>query len=178
MMDYYTSDDSSCDSEIRSMRSQLYEYGLGEAEREQLSKEEMANLLMALNNSKSTAEEDLIKQKTEVAGQACMKRRYRSVKDRRMPWSLLPVELTAAQRARTLTVYIRRLAINRYRVARQSPRFSPWEAARELAAGPVRATRSGRHAPLYTDADDDSNDLDFVLTPPKRRKTTNDQNTL
>lgn len=111
-----------------------------------------------------------------------MKRRFINVSDRRMPWSLLPGNITQAEKARTLAVYIKLMSINSYRQARQTPKFMMWpppiqiveETTRVL---PLRSTRSGRSVPVYSGFDDDSNDLDLVVTKTKKRKVSNSDNT-
>lgn len=172
------SSDDSCDSEMKSMKTELIDFGL---EDEQLSKEEMRDLLAALKNSKSTEKEDeVVRNKAET--NACsslvtkpMKRRYLNVKDRRMPWSLLPNTLSQAEKAKTLSVYIKLMSINTYRQARQSANFAAWPPPIQIIeetmrVQPVRSTRSGRSVPVYADFDDDSSDLDFVITKSKKRK--------
>lgn len=104
-----------------------------------------------------------------------MKRRYLNVKDRRMPWSLLPNTLTQAEKARTLAVYIKLMSINSYRQARQSATFATWPPPIQIVEEttriqPLRSTRSGRSVPIYAGFDDDSSDLDFVITKTKKRK--------
>ncbi|GBP63274.1 hypothetical protein EVAR_89064_1 [Eumeta japonica] len=107
-----------------------------------------------------------------------MRRKYLTVTDRRLPWSVLPQNLTPTQRARTLAIYIKLISINRYRQARQAMEFETWPTPIQIAEEshrlqPVRSTRSGRMVPTYTDIDDDSSDLDFVVTKTKRRKVSN-----
>lgn len=112
-----------------------------------------------------------------------LKRRYLNVKDRRMPWSLMPGTLTQAEKARTLAVYIKLMSINNYRQARQSPKFMSWpppiQIVEETArVQPLRSTRSGRLiVPVYapTCDDDDDSDFDFVVTKPKKRKPSNSE---
>lgn len=92
-----------------------------------------------------------------------------------MPWSLLPNTLTQAEKARTLAVYIKLMSINTYRQARQSAIFAAWPPPIQIIeettrVQPVRSTRSGRSVPVYADFDDDSTDLDFVVTKTKKRK--------
>ncbi|XP_063384380.1 uncharacterized protein LOC134670482 [Cydia fagiglandana] len=175
------SSDDSCDSEVKNMKSQLTEFGL---EDENLSKEEMSDLLKALKNSKSTAVEDEIsRQKDEVmecdaAPRKQMKRRYLNVKDRRMPWSVLPSNITQAEKAQALAVYIKMMSINNYRQARLSANFTVWPPPIQIVeettrVQPVRSTRSGRSVPVYAGFDDDSSDLDFVITKTKKRKISN-----
>lgn len=111
-----------------------------------------------------------------------MKRRYFNVRDRRMPWSLFPRTLTQAEKAQTLAVYIKLMCINKYRQARQSSVFAAWAPPIQILeettrVQPIRSTRSGRSMPIYADFDDDSSDLDFVVTQSKKRKVSNcDQN--
>lgn len=110
-----------------------------------------------------------------------MKRRFINVNDRRMPWSLLPGNITQAEKARTLAVYIKLMSINSYRQARQTPKFIMWpppiQIVEETRVQPVRSTRSGRSVPVYSGFDDDSNDLDLVVTKTKKRKVSNSDNT-
>ncbi|XP_075974979.1 uncharacterized protein LOC142975787 [Anticarsia gemmatalis] len=174
------SSDDSCDSEMKSMKTELTDFGL---EDERLSKEEMRDLLKALKNSKCTEkDEEVSRVKTEsnasnpVSNNSkSMKRRYLNVKDRRMPWSLLPNTLTQAEKARTLAVYIKLMSIHTYRQARQSSIFAAWPPPIQIfeettRVQPVRSTRSGRSVPVYADFDDDSSDLDFVVAKTKKRK--------
>lgn len=111
-----------------------------------------------------------------------MKRRYLNVKDRRMPWSLFPNTLTQVEKARTLAVYIKLMSINTYHQARQSAHFAKWPPPIQIVEEttriqPLRSTRSGRSVPVYADFDDDSSDLDFVVTKTKKRKfSSSDQN--
>lgn len=107
-----------------------------------------------------------------------LKRRYLNVRDRRMPWSLLPNTLTQAEKARTLAVYIKLMSINSYRQARQSATFAAWPPPIQIVeettrVQPLRSTRSGRSVPIYAGFDDDSSDLDFVITKTKKRKVSN-----
>lgn len=107
-----------------------------------------------------------------------MKRRYLNVKDRRMPWSLLPNTISQAEKARTLAVYIKLMSINSYRQARQSATFANWPPPIQIVEEttriqPLRSTRSGRSVPMYAGFDDDSSDLDFVITKTKKRKVSN-----
>ncbi|KAJ2942652.1 hypothetical protein O0L34_g2121 [Tuta absoluta] len=181
-MDPLLSSDDSGDSEIKNMKSQLSEFGLDE---ENLSKEEMCDLLKALNNSKTSVKEDeLLRQNVNVEDNSAstspkktMKRRYLNVIDRRMPWSLLPSTITQAEKARVLAVYIKLMSINTYRQARQSPNFMTWPPPLQIVeetistrSQPMRSTRSGRTVPIYAGFDDDSSDLDFVATKTKKRK--------
>lgn len=104
-----------------------------------------------------------------------MKRRYLTVRDRRLPWCLLPNDITPAQKARTLAVYIKIMAINRYRQARQTIKFASWPPPIQIVeestrVQPVRSTRSGRIAPMYAEYDDDLTDLDYIVGKTKRRK--------
>ncbi|XP_063823002.1 uncharacterized protein LOC135072907 [Ostrinia nubilalis] len=174
------SSDDSCDTETY-IKNQLTEFGLNE---ENLSKEEMLDLLKALKNSKDSAKEnELLRQKAEEnprdsPPKNSMKRRYLNVKDRRMPWSLLPNTLTQAEKARTLAVYIKLMSINSYRQARQSATFASWPPPIQIIeettrVQPLRSTRSGRSVPIYAGFDDDSSDLDFVITKTKKRKVSN-----
>ncbi|RVE52653.1 hypothetical protein evm_002772 [Chilo suppressalis] len=175
-----SSDDSS-DSEMKNMKNQLNEYGLTE---ENLTKEEMSDLLRALNNSKtSVKEDDLLRQKIEknacnVSQKTAMKRRYLDVRDLRMPWSVLPNTITQAEKARTLAVYIKLMSINSYRQARLSATFVTWPPPIQIVEGttrvqPLRSTRSGRSMPMYAGFDDDSSDFDLVITKHKKRKISN-----
>ncbi|KAL4715529.1 hypothetical protein ACJJTC_009155 [Scirpophaga incertulas] len=168
-----------CDSEMKKIKDQLSEFGLDE---ENLSKEEMSNLLKALKDSKTTAKEDeLSRHKVEDINNGAsspvktMKRRYLNVRDRRMPWSVLPNTLTQAEKARTLAVYIKMMSINSYRQARQSVVFAAWPPPIQIVEEttrilPLRSTRSGRSVPMYAGFDDDSSDFDVVITKAKRKK--------
>ncbi|PZC82688.1 uncharacterized protein LOC110371659 isoform X1 [Helicoverpa armigera] len=180
------SSDDSCDSEMKIMKNELIEFGL---EEDNLSKEEMTDLLKALKNSKSTEQEDEVaRDKVNVENTDCpspkknMKRRYLNVRDRRLPWSLLPTTITPAEKARTLAVYIKLMSLNSYHQARQSANFAAWPPPLQIVeettrVQPVRSTRSGRSVPVYADFDDDSSDLDFVVTKSKKRKvSTSDHN--
>ncbi|CAG9785480.1 unnamed protein product [Diatraea saccharalis] len=179
-----SSDDSS-DSQMKNMKNQLIEYGLGD---ENLTKEEMSDLLKALNNSKTSAKEDelLLRQKIEqeqcnVTPKKSMKRRYLNVRDRRMPWCVLPNTITQAEKARTLAVYIKLMSINSYRQARQSATFANWPPPIQIIeettrVQPIRSTRSGRSMPIYAGFDDDSSDFDLVITKTKKRKMSNNDN--
>ncbi|CAG4971557.1 unnamed protein product [Parnassius apollo] len=183
-METSLSSDDSCDFELKTMKTQLTDFGLDE---ENLSKEEMKDLLKALKNSKTTVkEEELLRQKVEdndfnASPRVTMKRKYLNVRDRRMPWSILPSTITAAERAHTLAVYIKLMSINNYRQARQSVNFTAWppplqiieESTRIL---PTRSTRSGRSVPVYCGFDDDSSDFETVVTKTKKRKISNSDN--
>ncbi|XP_049868613.1 uncharacterized protein LOC126368589 [Pectinophora gossypiella] len=184
-MESVMSSDDSCDSEMKNMKSQLSAFGLDE---ENLSKEEMSDLLKALNNSKDSAKDEMLRHKAEEKVNATespkktMRRRYLNVKDRRMPWSLLPSTITQAEKARTLAVYIKLMSINNYRQARQSPSFMSWPPPLQIIeettrVQPLRSTRSGRSVPIYAGFDDDSSDLDFVVTKTKKRKISNSEHT-
>lgn len=111
-----------------------------------------------------------------------LKRRYQNVRDRRMPWSLFSKTLTQADKARTLSVYIKLMSVNAYHQARQSAKFTVWPPPIQIVeettrVQPLRCTRSGRSVPVYADFDDDSTDLDFVITKSKKRKVSpTDQN--
>lgn len=111
-----------------------------------------------------------------------MKRRFLNVRDRRLPWSLLPTTITPAEKARSLAVYIKLMSLNSYHQARQSANFAAWPPPLQIVeestrVQPVRSTRSGRSVPVYADFDDDSSDLDFVITKTKKRKvSTSDHN--
>lgn len=92
-----------------------------------------------------------------------------------MPWSLLPGELTQAEKARTLAVYIKLMSINKYRQARQSVNFASWPPPIQIVEEtmrvlPQRSTRSGRSVPIYSGFDEDSSDFDFVVSKSKKRK--------
>lgn len=106
-----------------------------------------------------------------------MKRRYLNVRDRRMPWSLIPQTLEPAEKARTLAVYIKLMSINNYRQARQSVNMAVWPPPIQIIEStriqPQRSTRSGRSVPVYTDYDDDSSDFDCLVTKIKKRKISN-----
>lgn len=109
-----------------------------------------------------------------------MKRRYLNVNDRRMPWSLLPSTITQAEKARVLAVYIKLMSINTYCQARRSPNFATWPPPIQIIeettrVQPLRSTRSGRSVPVYAGFDDDSSDLDFVITKTKKRKISNSE---
>lgn len=110
-----------------------------------------------------------------------MKRKFLNVRDRRMPWSILPSTLTAAEKAHTLAVYIKLMSINNYRQARQSVNFAAWPPPLQIVEEatriqPVRSTRSGRSVPQYCGFDDDSSDLDIIVTKSKKRKVSNSDN--
>ncbi|XP_011559974.3 uncharacterized protein LOC105390379 [Plutella xylostella] len=171
--------DASADVEMKAMRDQLMEFGL---EDENLSKEEMVDLLKALNNSKSSVKEDeLLRQNVEVtktsSPEKTLKRRYLNVRDRRLPWSLFPNDLTNAEKARALAAYIKLMSINNYRQARQTVTFASWpppmHIVEESNSRSLRSTRSGRSVPVY--CDDDSSDIDFVVVKPKKRKVSNSE---
>ncbi|CAH2076301.1 unnamed protein product, partial [Iphiclides podalirius] len=180
-----TSDDS-CDSEMKTMKNLLSEFDLHE---ENLSKEEMVDLLKALKNSKSTVkEEERLRQKVEdyqCSGTAKinLKRKYLNVRDRRMPWSILPNTITAAEKAHTLAVYIKMMSINNYRQARQCVNFAAWPPPIQILeestrVQPVRSTRSGRTVPAYCGFDDDSSDFDIIVTKTKKRKASQSEGNL
>lgn len=107
-----------------------------------------------------------------------LKRHYKNVKDRRMPWSILPPDITQAEKARVLSVYIKLMSIRRYWQARQIPNFVAWpppisivEQSSTSRIQSLRSTRSGRSVPVYSElVDDDSSDNDFVVTKSKKRK--------
>ncbi|KAF9413278.1 hypothetical protein HW555_008444 [Spodoptera exigua] len=179
------SSDDSCDSEMKHMKSELIEYGL---EEENLSKEEMSDLLKALKNSKSSVREDRAARDNEntetveliSTPNKPMKRRYLNVRDRRLPWSLLPSTISPAEKARSLAVYIKLMSLNSYHQARQSAIFAAWPPPLQIVeettrVQPVRSTRSGRTVPVYADFDDDSSDLDFVVTKTKKRKVSSSE---
>ncbi|XP_068632825.1 uncharacterized protein [Battus philenor] len=165
------------------MKNQLTEFGLDE---ENLSKEEMVDLLKALKNSKSThKEEELLRQKVEdnqcTTASKILKRKFLNVRDRRMPWSILPNTLTAAEKAQTLAVYTKLMSINNYRQGRQSINFTAWPPPIQIVEEstriqPVRSTRSGRSVPVYCGFDDDSSDFDVIVTKTKKRKVSNSDN--
>lgn len=94
-----------------------------------------------------------------------------------MPWSILPNSLTPAEKARTLSAYIKVMSINNYRQARQSVNLAPWPSPIPIIettrVQPLRSTRSGRSVPVYTDFDEDSSDFDQVITKTKKRKVSN-----
>lgn len=97
-----------------------------------------------------------------------------------MPWSLLPTTITPAEKARTLAVYIKLMSLNTYRQARQSANFAAWPPPLQIVeettrVQPVRSTRSGRSVPVYADFDDDSTDLDFIITKTKKRKVSSSE---
>ncbi|XP_034827240.1 uncharacterized protein [Maniola hyperantus] len=181
-MESVLSSDDSCDREIKSLKHQLTEYGLDE---DNLSKEEMVDLLKALTYSKTIIQEEEASKTADVGAcktppKVIMKRRYLNVKDRRMPWSLFPTPLTPAEKARTLAAYIKVMSINNYRQARQSVNLASWPLPIQIVEStrvqPLRSTRSGRSVPVYTDFDDDSSDFDQIITKTKKRKvSTNDQ---
>ncbi|XP_013193666.2 uncharacterized protein LOC106137395 isoform X1 [Amyelois transitella] len=176
------SSDDSCDTEIKNMKSQLTEFGLSE---ENLSKEEMSDLLQALKNSKESANNDEIVDKVDEkehfqSPKKVMKRRYMNVRDRRLPWSILPSSINLAEKAQTLAVYVKLMSINTYRQARQSSNFVSWPPPIQIVeettrVQPLRSTRSGRSVPMYCGFDDDSTDLDFVISKPKKRKVSNSE---
>ncbi|KAJ8730844.1 hypothetical protein PYW08_002257 [Mythimna loreyi] len=177
------SSDDSCDSEMKLMKNELIEFGL---EEENLSKEEMSDLLKALKNSKSSEKledearggeklENNQSSTSSATPKKPMKRRFLNVRDRRLPWSLLPTTITPAEKARSLAVYIKLMSLNSYHQARQSANFAAWPPPLQIVeettrVQPVRSTRSGRSVPVYADFDDDSSDLDFVITKTKKRK--------
>ncbi|CAH2108160.1 unnamed protein product [Euphydryas editha] len=182
-METILSSDDSSDSDLKSLKNQLSEYGLDE---DNLSKEEMIDLLKALKFSKTTIQQEQSLPKNKEDGSSSstpkiMKRRYLNVKDRRMPWSLIPTTLAPTEKARTLAVYIKLMSINAYRQARQSPNMTAWSSPIQIMEStriqPHRSTRSGRSVPLYTDFDDDSSDFNCVITKTKKRRTScNEQN--
>ncbi|CAH2245040.1 uncharacterized protein LOC120627288 [Pararge aegeria] len=182
-MESVLSSDDSYDQEIKTLKNQLGEYGLDE---DNLSKQEMVDLLKALQFSKTTVQDDeSLKLEDDSAckspSKVIMKRRYLNVKDRRMPWSLLPNTLTPAEKARTLAAYIKVMSLNNYRQARQSVNLLAWPLPIQIIEStrvqPLRSTRSGRSVPVYTDFDEDSSDFDQVITKTKRRKIScDDQN--
>ncbi|KAG6460195.1 uncharacterized protein LOC115450005 isoform X2 [Manduca sexta] len=148
----------------------------------------MCDLLRALDNSKcSMKDEENARQTANVEenvasspAKKSMKRRYLNVRDRRMPWSLLPGTITQAEKARTLAVYIKLMSMNNYLQARQSINFASWPPPIQILEEstrlqPIRSTRSGRSVPIYADFDDDSSDLDFVVTKTKKRKVSNSE---
>ncbi|KAJ8721548.1 hypothetical protein PYW07_002323 [Mythimna separata] len=181
------SSDDSCDSEMKLMKNELIEFGL---EEENLSKEEMSDLLKALKNSKSSEKQEddarggekvennqpsVSASTSSATPKKPMKRRFLNVRDRRLPWSLLPTTITPAEKARSLAVYIKLMSLNSYHQARQSANFAAWPPPLQIVeettrVQPVRSTRSGRSVPVYADFDDDSSDLDFVITKTKKRK--------
>ncbi|XP_059050061.1 uncharacterized protein LOC131845065 [Achroia grisella] len=174
------SSDDSCDSEMKILKNQLTEFGLDE---DNLTKEEMNDLLRALRDSEASAKEDELLRKVDTepnstSPKKTMKRRYLNVRDRRMPWSILPSTITQAEKARTLAVYIKLMSINSYRQARQCATFATWPPPIQIIEEttriqPIRSTRSGRSVPIYSGFDDDSSDLDFVITKTKKRKVSN-----
>lgn len=173
-------DIESCDSETKYMKNQLTEYGLNE---EDMTKDEMSDLLKAINNSKTSFEEESSRQVVEQdendsPPQPSMKRRYLNVRDRRMPWSLLPVTISQKEKACALAIYIKMMSVNNYRQARQLTNLATWPPPIQIVEGstrvqPLRSTRSGRSVPVYSGYDDDSSDMDFVITKTKRRKVSN-----
>ncbi|XP_026752204.1 uncharacterized protein LOC113512504 [Galleria mellonella] len=174
------SSDDSCDSEMKIMKNQLTEFGLDE---DNLTKEEMSDLLKALRDSEASAKEDELLRKADTepsstSPKKTMKRRYLNVRDRRLPWSILPSTITQAEKARTLAVYVKLMSINSYRQARQCANFATWPPPIQIIEEttriqPIRSTRSGRSVPIYSGFDDDSSDLDFVVTKTKKRKISN-----
>lgn len=107
-----------------------------------------------------------------------MRRRYLTVKDRRLPWSLFTSSISAAERARLLVVYFKIMSLNNYRQARQSVNLAAWPPPLQILEEttriqPQRSTRSGRSVPVYAGFDDDSSDVDFVVTKSKKRKVSN-----
>lgn len=180
-METILSSDDSSDRELKSLKNQLKVYGLDE---DNLRKEEMTDLLKALNFSKATVHQEQLLQKRKEDGSSnsspkTMKRRYLNVRDRRLPWSLIPTALTPTEKARTLAVYIKLMSINAYRQARQSTNLTVWSPSIQIMEStriqPHRSTRSGRSVPLYTDFDDDSSDFDCVITKSKKRRTSNNE---
>ncbi|CAG4985933.1 unnamed protein product [Colias eurytheme] len=178
-MEYVLSSEESSDTDTKSLRHQLTEYGLDE---ENLSKEEMSDLLKVLKFSKSTAQEEE-KQKMEEnncnpSPKVKMKRRHLNVRDRRLPWSLFPSASTPTEKARLLAVYFKIMSLNNYRQARQSVNLGAWPPPLQILeettrTQPMRSTRSGRSVPVYAGFDDDSSDVDFVVTKTKKRKVSN-----
>ncbi|XP_050347206.1 uncharacterized protein LOC126771386 isoform X2 [Nymphalis io] len=181
-MESVLSSDDSCDHDLKSLKNQLIEYGLDE---DNLSKEEMMDILKALNYSKTVVQPDQPLQKEEksagITPPKMMTRRYLNVIDRRMPWSLIPHTLAPAEKARTLAVYIKLMSINSYRQARQSTNMTAWSPPIQIVEAtrlqPHRSTRSGRCVPLYADYDDDSSDFDCVITKSKKRRVLNTDQT-
>ncbi|CAK1540462.1 unnamed protein product [Leptosia nina] len=178
-MEYILSSEESSDADIKSLRHQLTEYGLSE---ENLSKEEMTDLLKVLKFSKSAAEDEERQKKEENTSltKVKMKRKYLNVRDRRLPWSLFPSVTAASERARLLVVYFKIMSINNYRQARQSVNLAVWPPPLQILEEttrilPQRSTRSGRSVPLYAGLDDDSSDVDFVVTKAKKRKASNSE---
>ncbi|XP_026732723.1 uncharacterized protein LOC113497381 isoform X1 [Trichoplusia ni] len=186
-METAQSSDDSCDSEMRMMKNELIDFGLDE---ENLTKEEITDLLKALKNSKSTEkEEEIARDKSSQMFQTennvssslpkkSMKRRYLNVRDRRLPWSLLPTTITPAEKARTLAIYIKLMSLNNYRQARQSANFAVWPPPIQIVeettrVQPMRSTRSGRSVPVYDFDDEDSSDADLTTTKSKKRKVSN-----
>ncbi|XP_028032545.1 uncharacterized protein LOC114244829 [Bombyx mandarina] len=179
IMEPSISSDDSCDSETRSMKKQLTEFGF---EEENLSKSEMSDILKALRNSECSVEEELTRQtinETVSVTTKSLKRRSIDVEDRRMPWSIFPEQLTQTEKAQTLAIYIKLMSINNYHQARKSGNFATWpppiQIIEESRVQPIRSTRSGRSVPIYADFDDDSSDLDFVITKTKKRKVSNSE---
>lgn len=111
-----------------------------------------------------------------------MKRRYLTVRDRRMPWCVMPVQLTQSQRARILAVYLKYMAINRHSQARQAIKFAVWSAPIQIfeesttRIQPCRSTRRDRVIPTYMEIEDDSSDLDYVISNTKRKKILDPEN--
>lgn len=102
-----------------------------------------------------------------------MKRRYINVRDRRLPWSLLPSNITPAEKARALAVYIQLMSINSYRHARTSLKLAAWPPPIQIIESTkpsLRSTRSGRSVPVYVVFDEDSSDFDSVVVKTKKRK--------
>ncbi|KAI8439837.1 hypothetical protein MSG28_001308 [Choristoneura fumiferana] len=130
--------DDSCDSEIKNMKNQLTEFGL---EDENLTKEEMSDLIKAFNNSKSTAKEDELSRAKETNGRYKMSRTEECLG--------VCYQITLHRRESKSSCYIE-----------ETTRIQP-----------IRSTRSGRSVPMYAGFDDDSSDLDFVITKTKKRKT-------
>ncbi|CAF4848059.1 unnamed protein product [Pieris macdunnoughi] len=178
-MEYVLSSEESSDTDIKSLRTQLTEYGLNE---DNLSKEEMTDLLKVLKFSKSAAQDEDRQKKEDIVCNASpklkMRRRYLNVRDRRLPWSLFPNSTSAAERARLLVVYFKIMSLNNYRQARQSVNLAAWPPPLQILEEttriqPQRSTRSGRSVPVYAGFDDDSSDVDFVITKSKKRKVSN-----
>ncbi|XP_053613162.1 uncharacterized protein LOC128676815 [Plodia interpunctella] len=176
------SSDDSCDSLMKNMKSELTEFGLSE---ENLCKEEMCDLLQALKNSKESVNTNEFVQKVDEeepaqSSKKVMKRRYINVRDRRLPWSILPGTISLAEKTRALGVYVKLMSINTYHQARQSSNFASWPPPIQIVeettrVQPLRSTRSGRSVPMYCGFDDDSTDLDFVISKPKKRKVSNSE---
>lgn len=109
-----------------------------------------------------------------------MKRRYVSVLERRMPWSLFPVpeQLSFEQRVRILATYRQIQNICKYREAKSSLTFSEWSGVLTIPFSNtkisdyknVRQSRSGRllkNKPQYVD---DGSDSDVSYCKKKNKK--------